>query len=80
VRVYDCIFVEQKDEKVYYILRYNKSTNRTCEGCKMQVPTKLRKLETEILELKGRNREKAMKTYRRILFSLEDEPIYFVRY
>jgi len=46
----------------------------------MQVPTKLRKLETEILSLKGRRREKAMKTYRRILFSLEDEPIYFVRY
>jgi hypothetical protein len=46
----------------------------------MQVPTKLRKLETEILVLKGRKREKAMKNYRRILFSLEDKPIYFVRY
>ena len=46
----------------------------------MQVPIKLRKLETEILALKGRKREKAMKTYRRILFSLENEPIYFVRY
>ena len=79
-RAYDCIFVEQKDEKVYYILRYNKSTSRACEGCKMKVSTKLRKLETEILALKGRKREKAMKTYRRILFSLENEPIYFVRY
>jgi hypothetical protein len=73
------MFVEQKDEKVYYILRYNKSANRTFEGYKMKAPPKLRKLETEILVLKGRNREKAMKTYRRILFSLEDEPIYFVR-
>jgi hypothetical protein len=79
-RVYDCMFVEQKDDKVYYILRYNKSISRECEGYKMKVPPKLRKLETEILELKGRRREKAMKTYRRILFSLEDEPIYFVRY
>lgn len=46
----------------------------------MKVSTELRKLETEILMLKGRRREKAMKTYRRILFSLEDEPIYFVRH
>jgi hypothetical protein len=80
MHVYGCIYVEHEDEKVYYILRYNKSTSKACEECKMQVPIKLRKLETEILALKGRKREKAMKNYRRILFSLEDEPIYFVRY
>ena len=36
-------------------------------------------LETEILELKGRKREEAMKAYRKLLLSLADEPIYFVR-
>ena len=46
----------------------------------MKVLTKLRKLETEILQSKGRKREEAMKAYRRLLFSLEDEPIYFARY
>ena len=46
----------------------------------MKTVTILRKLETEILELKGREREEAMKAYRKLLFSLEDEPVYFVRY
>ena len=45
----------------------------------MKVLTKLRKLETEILDLKGIKREETMKEYRKLLFSLEDEPIYFMR-
>ena len=35
-------------------------------------------LEKEILELKGRKREAAMKTYRRLQFPLADEAIYFI--
>ena len=50
------------------------------EELKMKILTKLRKLEKEILELEGRKREEAMKVYRKLLFSLRDEPIYFVRY
>ena len=36
-------------------------------------------LETEILDLKGRERDEAMKTYRKLLLSARDEPIYFMR-
>jgi hypothetical protein len=36
-------------------------------------------LETEILDLKGRKREEAMKAYRELLLSSADEPIYFMR-
>ena len=36
-------------------------------------------LEREILELKGRKREEAMKAYRKLVFPLADESIYFVR-
>jgi len=45
----------------------------------MKVLTKLRKLEEEIPKLKGKNREEAMEAYRKLLFTLADEPIYFVR-
>lgn len=45
----------------------------------MKILTKLGKLEKEILKLKGRNREEAMKAYRKLLVYLKDEPIYFVR-
>lgn len=36
-------------------------------------------LEKEILDLKGKQREEAMKAYRKLLSSLADEPIYFLR-
>ena len=36
-------------------------------------------LETEILDLKGRKREEAIKAYRRLLLTSVDEPIYFMR-
>jgi hypothetical protein len=36
-------------------------------------------LETEILDLKGRKREEAMKAYRKLLLSSANEPIYFMR-
>ena len=36
-------------------------------------------LETEILDLKGREREEAMKAYRKLLLYSADESIYFMR-
>ena len=36
-------------------------------------------LETEIIDLKGRKREEAMKAYRKLLLSSADELIYFLR-
>ena len=36
-------------------------------------------LETEILDLKGKKREEAIKAYRKLLLSSKDEPVYFVR-
>ena len=35
--------------------------------------------ETEILRLKGRKREEAMKAYRKLLLPSMDEPIYLLR-
>ena len=46
----------------------------------MKILTKLRRLEEEILRLKGKKREEAMETYRELLWLLKDEPIYLVRY
>ena len=46
----------------------------------MKILTKLRRLEEEILKLKGKKREEAMKTYRELLWFLKDEPIYLARY
>ena len=36
-------------------------------------------LEKEILDLKGKIREEAMKAYRKLLLPSADEPIYFMR-
>jgi hypothetical protein len=61
------MFAEQRIEKVYYILRYNIPSNRMQEEIKMKILTKLRKLETEKPKLKGREREEATNSYRRLL-------------
>ncbi len=52
---------------------------RAWEEITMKIPAKLKELETEILNLKGVKREAAMREYRKLLFSLESEPIYFLR-
>ena len=39
----------------------------------------VRKFETEILNLKGKKREEAMKAYLRLLLSSTDQLIYFTR-
>jgi hypothetical protein len=46
----------------------------------MKILTKLRKLEKEIPELKGKKRGEAIETYRELLWLLKDEPIYLLRY
>ncbi|KPV63818.1 MAG: hypothetical protein AOA66_0547 [Candidatus Bathyarchaeota archaeon BA2] len=46
----------------------------------MKILIKLRRLEEEIPRLKGEKREKAIETYRELLWLLKDEPIYLVRY
>ena len=75
----NCMFAEQRVEKVYYISRYNIPLNRMQEEIKMKILAELRKLETEIPKLKGGKREEAMKAYRRLLLSSANEPIYFMR-
>ena len=41
--------------------------------------TEIQKLENEMLKLKGKKREEAMKTYRKLLLALADESIYLMR-
>ena len=60
-------------------IRFEKR-KKTWEEYKMEILTKLRKLENEILKLKGEEREKVMEIYRGLLLRLKDDPIYLVRY
>ncbi|MDH5267153.1 MAG: hypothetical protein OEW62_05675 [Candidatus Bathyarchaeota archaeon] len=46
----------------------------------MKTATRLRRLEEEIPNMKGKKREEAMETYRELLWHLKDDPIYLVRY
>jgi len=58
------------------ILRKEKELSRsTREATKLEIEI----LETEILDLKGKKREEAMETYRKLLLSSADEPIYFMK-
>ncbi len=50
------------------------------EEFKMKLLTKLARLEEEILKVKGKKREEAIETYRKLLRLLKEEPIYLVRY
>ena len=43
------------------------------------MPEEVRNFETEILYLKGKKREKAMKAYRRLLLPSADQLIYYTR-
>jgi hypothetical protein len=46
---------------------------------KIEALIKLEKLEEEILRTEGKEREKAIETYRGLLWLLKDEPIYLLR-
>lgn len=50
------------------------------EDFKMKILTKLARLEREILKLKGKKREKAIRMYREFLGLLKEEPVYLKRY
>jgi hypothetical protein len=47
---------------------------------KIEALTKLERLEEEILRTEGKKREKAIETYRELLWLLKDEPVYLLRY
>ena len=47
---------------------------------KIEALIKLERLEEEILRTEGKEREKAIETYRELLWLLKDEPIYLLRY
>jgi len=58
--------------------------HRKTKGLSEQTRKEARKfeieiLEKEILDLKGKKREEAIKAYRKLLLSSADEPIYFMR-
>ncbi len=56
-----------------------KARHTAQEESKMKILTKLARLEEEILKLKGKKREEAIKTYRELLCLLKEEPIYLLR-
>jgi hypothetical protein len=47
---------------------------------KIEALIKLERLEEEILRTDGKERKKAIETYRELLWLLKDEPIYLLRY
>jgi hypothetical protein len=56
------------------------SQTRISKKLKVDVLVELERLEEEIFQIEGKEREKAIETYRELLRLLEDEPIYFSRY
>ncbi len=50
------------------------------EDFKTKTLMKLKRLEEEILTLKGKRRKAVIETYRKLLWALKDEPIYLIRY
>ena len=59
------------------IIRKEKELSKSTreEAIKLQIAI----FETEILKLKGRKREEAMRTYRKLILPSMDEPIYLLR-
>ncbi len=53
---------------------------RRSKDLKIDVLVELERLEEEIFKIEGKEREKAMETYRELVRFLKDEPIYFSRY
>jgi DNA-binding protein len=59
---------------------FSQAEHEETKEIKIEVLIKLKKLEEVILKAKGKEREKAIETYRELLWLLKDEPIYFLRY
>ena len=58
----------------------NQVTQEEGKESEMRSLIKLEGLEKEILTLKGKERDSAIKTYRELLCVLKDKPIYLLRY
>jgi len=56
------------------------STQEERKEFKTKLPIKLESLEEIILTVKGKKRDRAIETYRELLWLLKDEPIYLSRY
>ena len=59
---------------------FNQVKQEEAKKLKIEALIKLEKLEEEILRTEGKEREKAIETYRELLWLLKDEPIYLLRY
>ncbi len=53
---------------------------KEAEAIKSEILSELERLQKEILEKKGKEREKAMKSYRELLRLMKDEPLYISKY
>jgi len=59
---------------------FNQVKQEEAKKLKIEALIKLEKLEEEILRTEGKEREKAIETYRELLWLLKDEPVYLLRY
>lgn len=46
----------------------------------VKILLKLKRLEEEILRVKGKKRERAKEIYRKLLWMFQEDPVYLVRY
>jgi hypothetical protein len=70
----DC-FTEKREVKTMRLRNKWLSKSKREKTEKVEIE----RLEKQILELKGEKREERMKTYRKLLLSLADQVIYFMR-
>jgi hypothetical protein len=59
---------------------FSQAKREETKELKIGALVKLKQLEEEIPRAKGKEREKAIETYRELLWLLKDEPIYLLRY
>ena len=59
---------------------FNQVKQEEAKKLKIEALIKLERLEEEILKTEGKERKKAIETYRELLWLLKDEPIYLLRY
>jgi len=59
---------------------FNQVKQEEAKKLKIEALIKLERLEEEILKTEGKERKKAIETYRELLWLLKDEPIYLLKY
>lgn len=80
ITYYDIINIHNRSHVENDMLELKNAARAKGKEFKTKILTKLARLEEEILRVKGKKREETIKTYRKLLRLLKEEPIYLLRY